>query len=84
MWLKYHHKFADGPGEEEWTYIGYTTADGAKEIVLELEQEYEWSEHYRGIDYDVVAAPPTDILEKEIKRYENNIKYNSEHLNYLK
>jgi hypothetical protein len=89
MWLKYSHKFADGPSEPEWKFLSIQPAHAVdllwvEDLVLDLGAEFDWSEHYRGIDYEVVDTIPSDVLEKEIAKCESNMEYYSKHLEYLK
>lgn len=75
MWMKWHHKFAYGAEKEEhWVDLGACKSmedakRNAKEECMELAREYEWSEHYRGIDYEIVELPPVEVLEKLEKKY---------------
>jgi hypothetical protein len=68
MWLKYRHNFADAKGEWEYHSIG-NTASSKEELFdycQELKQKYDWSEHYRGIDYDLVKIPPEEVLKEKL------------------
>jgi hypothetical protein len=82
-WFRYRHKWAYGI-DKEWTYIelgesDYETyfADDSESSEEDFIEDYEvckewnWSERYRGIDYDVVDRIPREILEKKIKRAES-------------
>lgn len=64
MWMKWHHEFAYGDEKEEhWRDLGpCKTMEEAASLVeeecAELSREYEWSDKYRGIAYEIVEAPP--------------------------
>ena len=72
MWMKYRHKFADGPEDEySWHDLGNVTLVKAEtfvkgELLQELEAEYWWADHYRGIEYEFVDRPPDEVLNKLI------------------
>lgn len=73
MWMKWHHTFAWGHEKEEhWRELpGVKTKEeakgAAKEECEELMREYEWSDKYRGIDYEIVDLPPADVLRRFVK-----------------
>lgn len=70
LWLKYKHKFAYGSDKEwSWVIIEYDLESSLEE----LSEEFNWSEHYRGMDYEVVEIPPLEVLEKEIKSAEKTV-----------
>jgi hypothetical protein len=72
--MKWHHKFASGESTEVgWIDLGDCTPKDAevlaKEECAERAREYHWSEHYRGIDYEIVEFPPLEVLEALAKKY---------------
>lgn len=66
MWMKWHHKFADGPGEYNWNEIA--SVDDATELSIEYSQEYSWSDNYIGISYEVHEAAPKEIIIEQLKK----------------
>lgn len=91
MWVKYRHNFAYGHGRwdyleipDDW-YEGYKKdfPDDEKDALGEflddeyrLCKEYDYSEKYRGFDYEKIDGyPPFDILIKRLK----SAKRNAEH-----
>ena len=77
MWMKWHHKFADGPSSPEWIYLGGSgpVCEIAKETGRELSEEYCWSEHYRGVAYDLVETPPVDVVRAQLARAERALEH---------
>jgi hypothetical protein len=69
MWLKYRHTFSYGPGDWEWRYLGKEAPRlvDLEEDLHELRESYNWSEHYRGVDHEVVDKAPTEVVEKMLK-----------------
>lgn len=88
-WIKYVHKFSSGHDSEwEWRLINYEDEKPSDddinytiELVKETENEYNWSEHYRGIKHEIVELPPSSFLEGEIKRSKRTIEST---LDYIK
>ena len=72
MWVKYWTKWSAGPGQSEWALLGDMPLTQAETyvrdyLIPEWDQEYEWSEHYRGIQFELSATAPEDIVQKHIK-----------------
>lgn len=71
MWMKFRHKFADGPDDWEWEDIGNIPKreihGQVQSIRIEHEEKYQNFDHYRGIDYEVVELPPLEILVIHLK-----------------
>ena len=78
MWLRWHHKFADGPGDVEYLNIGsYCSGMPSKDVLDEIIHDlslglFEWSENYRGISYEIVDVPRNDVGQHERVYYPNN------------
>lgn len=72
MWLKYRHKFADGPGDWEWLNIH--NDNDIEGTVAYLKHEWNWSDHYRGIDFEIHEIPTLEVLNKEIELISATIK----------
>jgi hypothetical protein len=73
MWMKYRHKFANGPGEWEWQDLGSVrpaeVPGTVASVRTELESEYD-SELYRGIQHELVDLPPIEVLKEELRQAE--------------
>lgn len=78
-WLRYKHKWAHG-SDCEWTYLRLSDyqyanffAEGSEQTEEDFIEEYElcsdwnYSDKYRGIDYEVVDRAPRKFIEKSIK-----------------
>jgi len=74
MWIKYRHEWADGPVTEwKWMEIIARSNETAarhfkNEEVPILEDEYNFSEHYRGVEFEVVDRAPREVVEAKCKR----------------
>jgi hypothetical protein len=78
MWMKWHHKWAHGSKEWEWKDLDCSPEDAqtcAQEAVETLAEEYNWSDKYRGIDYEIVEFPPPEIVIAYIQKAERLAKY---------
>lgn len=78
-WMKWRHKFNHGPGVWEYRYLGKFISkkdkkENLKEICDDLSLEFQFSEGYRGIDYELVDKPPKEVLQEKLK--ETNEKIN--------
>jgi hypothetical protein len=70
MWVKFRHKFSDGDYKKspwEWDYLFNMDLESAKKYVEEdlvpvLKEQYELSEHYRGVEWVLELYPPKEIL----------------------
>lgn len=85
-WLKYNHKWAWGDSKD-FDYIRYNGKDDDESICefiqdFELCKEHNWSDKYRGIDYELVDKPPVEWIKKEInditRRIDGLVKYKTE------
>lgn len=69
---KYRQNFASGKGKWEFA----TTAGWSEELIAEsLNDEYSWSDKYRGCDVEMDAAPPQEWLEKTLEELKRNLQY---------
>jgi hypothetical protein len=72
VWMKYNHKWAHGCGEEphyrelnsEWEL---EDGNPNEEVLEEIASEFGYSDKYRGIDYEIIPAPPKEYINKEIE-----------------
>jgi hypothetical protein len=74
-WLKWHHKFSSGHQSWQWKLIAddVTEKSAREEILPELADEYNHSEHYRGIDFEIVDYAPPWVVDMKIKAIEADI-----------
>lgn len=77
-WVKYRHKFSSGESKHwEWSIITQNNnafkTDKAAEVWVkehlcpEWVEEYNYSEHYRGIDFEVTQSPPVNVIESKLQ-----------------
>jgi len=82
VWLKYRHTYSYEAAEWNWEYLGYgTTSDfkqTAKNKAFDKASDYNWSEHYRGIESELVFDVPRKVVENEIKKNKLIIKNSKE------
>lgn len=89
IWLKYRHNFSYGTHEYEWmdvsdlVEVGQTKDDLSKEylehyVIDELKCEYDYSDKYRGIDYELFDAPPLEIIKEDLDYIQSSIKSKQE------
>lgn len=85
--LKYHHKWAWGNTQSEFTLLG--DSEEVDEILIAdvcegIVDAHSYSDKYRGIDYDVIDISDLNKEEKailikeytdKIKRFKNSIKH---------
>jgi hypothetical protein len=83
MWIKYREKWSHGLSSWEYEFVlGDMSFSDYKEFKkIEVDEEYSWAEHYRGVEIEEVDVPPADVVKKEIeyvksiiKGYENRLK----------
>ena len=73
VWIKYRHKFASGVGDGFEYEECYNT--GLESFLDGIKQEFDWSDKYRGVEYEFVDVPPRDFLEQKISYLESDIDY---------
>lgn len=84
IWLKYRHKFAYGPESYIWMDIsGLVEVGESKEdlkksnledcVLGDIKSEYEWSDKYRGIDYELFDAPPIEVIKSKLEDAQSEI-----------
>lgn len=63
-WMKWRHKFASHAERTwRWTEVDPTCL---REILSDLADEYDWSELYRGIDYELFDTPDPEWLAQHL------------------
>ena len=62
-------------GKSDWEYIDIPNGWEVKEHFDRMAREHDWSEHFRGIEYEKVKRPPDEWLEKEIKHLTSQISH---------
>lgn len=80
--IKWNHKFAYGnsPSDIEIVYFSESDIELIKEWCEEKCRDYDFSEKYRGIDYEFIDKPPKTWLINSIKKHERLVKF---HLNTI-
>lgn len=85
-WLKYKHKWAWGHSQnfEYIQYVGEEDKESIRNFILDyaIHEEHNWSDKYRGINYELVDKPPDEWIKKEIedvsRRIDGWVKYKRE------
>lgn len=87
MWMKWRHKFAHGPSSWEWKDIGscegLTDDEFAQHQCSELSETYNYSERYRGIDYELFPEPPLAVAEEALEIEQAKLRYTESRINEL-
>lgn len=65
MWIEYRHKFAHGSDDPMYLEVSdRSTEQDILEEMFELQEEYAWTDLYRGIEWHIVPHPPVEALEQ--------------------
>jgi hypothetical protein len=70
----YKYRKGWSSGISKWEYVRLPEGETPKSFFEEMERQYEWSEHFRGIEYRK-AMPPKEWFEKEIDDMRESIKH---------
>lgn len=74
MWVRYKQKFADGGESWDWLFLGGMDKARAelhvKELAHEWRDEYNWSDHYRGVEWHLEETAPREVVEKALREAE--------------
>lgn len=66
MFLKFRHNWAHSKGDWEYKLLSFSddpwTEEELEAEVAEMTTEHEWSDKYRGIDYETILTPPREWL----------------------
>lgn len=81
MFFKYRMKWSHGPSE--WKIIESDSAKSMKEH-FKNDNEYDWSEHFRGYEWVDLKEVPAEYIEKRIDSNEANIMFATEEIVRLK
>jgi len=72
VWLKYRHTYSYEAAEWNWKYLGVGRfkdfEEKARELAIDISDEFNWSEQYRGLDWKLVSDVPRKIVEDEVKK----------------
>lgn len=81
MWMKYRYEFSSGPKPWRWLFLSEVPVDSAcadsrliESYLLELALEYSWSEHYRGITWELVEDPPLEAMREALVDAEHRLR----------
>ena len=55
-----------------------------EEHVPVWENEYKWSENYRGVEFEIVETAPDEVIELHLEQCENIVKYSIARMNELR
>jgi len=70
QFYKYRTTHSSGPGN--WAYVE-VNKEYAKEYFDDMTREWNWSEHFRGIEYKKIKSPPKEWFEGKIIESKNLI-----------
>lgn len=68
MFIHFKHKWASGHGQEDYRLLyedDLEDGEPTRELLDSITEENNWSDKYRGIDYDLVERPPQKWLDRE-------------------
>jgi hypothetical protein len=77
-------------GNTDWTYQEYLLGDretwtqAQDELAGEINEKHNWSDKYRGVDFEQVAAPPPDWVTQQIEASQRQIRYARERIHRLR
>jgi hypothetical protein len=75
MWLRYYHTWAWGDSNSEYIYLGESfDSNNIQDILDELSDQFNYSDKYRGIEYELVKYPGDEIVKDKIKSLSKEIK----------
>jgi len=88
IWVRYRHRFAYGI-DKKWQYTEIPCEDYIKKVGYDdigswlMEEErvgesHDFSDKYRGIEYDKVDNPPVDEIMSRLNRHRSYVKYHKE------
>ncbi len=81
MWIKYRAKWSHGFSAWEYSFMGKMSFEDCVEIKKEdAENEWGWSEHYRGVEIEKVDSPPVEVVKAKIEETKGYIKSHEKHL----
>ncbi len=86
MWVRYREGFSSGLSSWKYEYFpdGYMSfEDYVSEKKHEVDSEYSWSEHYRGVTVELVDVPPKEVVDEKIKEAKNYIAFYGKRLEEL-
>lgn len=74
-------KFSSGPSKPVYIWIPDVYDDlSGKNRNIEIEshihhyvEDYRWSEHYRGVEFEIVDVLPEEEINRQIRIYNNKI-----------
>lgn len=75
--------FGSGPGDWEYTLIDSSYKEEDIKEHLRYLENYDWSEHFRGYEWEYVDVPSKKFLEREISSVKYRIKSNQDYLKIL-
>jgi len=90
MWLKYRTKWSSGIGEWDFIYFSsdsrtrITKKELEESIIPSITNKYNYSEHFRGIDWIKIKHPPKEFFKKFIEQKEKHVLYCAKELKIFK
>ncbi len=75
MWVKYREKWSYGFSKWEYSFVGDMSFESYVYLKEEeSENEWNWSEHYRGCEIEKVEDPPIEVVKEKIEKTKSTIK----------
>lgn len=74
--LQYRENWASGNGKWEYKLIGYEDEidkEWIEEMIEEIHSHHNWSDKYRGIDYEIVDYPGHEWMKRHIRMAKQRI-----------
>lgn len=70
VWIKYRRISSSTIGEYNYKYI---RENEIEDFIENLNNEYHWSEHHRGYEWQEIDKPPKEVMDKIIKSLEEKV-----------
>lgn len=66
MWIKVWQRWAHGEYKESCDYHEVSGTEDILELIQEINETHDWSDKFRGSQYEIIEAPPKKWFEKQI------------------
>jgi hypothetical protein len=75
--MKHRRRTSASAGSWEWVLLGSSTEEGAKsdaeEIAAEINSSHYWSEHHRGVTWEVTTEAPKHVIEGRLNAFKSRL-----------
>ena len=89
MWVRHRTKWAWG-SDNDWDWEWFPMSDRSKmeselkEWVIEWAEPHQCTDHFRGVEAEIMDSAPTEVLEKEIRNSEKIVASRTAYLDELR